>query len=438
MIWLFNLVYLCLFAAYSPWLAYRYFFQNKSRLGWGQKLLGLVPELEPTSEPRVWIHAVSVGEVNLLTPLIRKLKERQPNIQIAISTSTETGFDLANRIHGAHPVFFCPLDFSWAIRNTIRRIRPDVLLLSELELWPNLISVSHSLGVKVAIANARLSESSFRGYQRVGFLLKPVLAKVSFVGTQTDAYAQRFRQLGCQPDRVVVTGSVKFDNAVFDRENAQTLRLTKLLSRNRKFVFVGGSTQFEEDLLLLTAYQQLSCKYPGIQLVLVPRHPERTERLCQELMSRKLDFVRRSQPTPEPTEPAGSRCPVMIVDVIGELGAWWGVADAGYVGGSMGTRGGQNMIEPAAYGIPVSFGPRTENFREVVRQLLGHDAAVVVRNQDELVRFMERGIDDVAWSEAIGAKARDLVISQQGATDLTATELLRRLELGAENKRQAA
>lgn len=418
MSWLLNIIYSLCLLAISPWLLWRYLFQSKSRRGWSHKLLGRVPT-RSHGVRCIWIHAVSVGEVNLLQPLITGLLDDDPATEIVISTSTETGFDLANNKYPQHSVFFCPMDFSWSVRETLRRIRPDLLILTELELWPNLILNTRAVGAKVMIANARLSESSYRGYRLVNFLIGPVLKSVNLIAAQNDKYANRFKMLGCENESVSTTGSIKFDNACFDRNTSGSTDLAKLLPAIRSFVFLAGSTQFEEDVLAVETYQHLVEEHPGLQLILVPRHPDRSARLARYLDDRKLHHVLRSNGQAQNTRGDGLRNPILIVDVIGELGAWWGTADVAYVGGSMGSRGGQNMIEPAAFGIPVSFGPHTENFRHIVQQLLDANAAVVVSDQKELEAFVSRALNDRKWAQIMGEKARQLVSEQQGATRRT-------------------
>ena len=433
---LLNIIYGVCLIAMTPWLLWRKLFQNKSRRGWSHKLLGRVPRRQGNAAC-IWIHAVSVGEVNLLKPLIEQLNRVDPNIEVVISTSTETGFDLAQNKYPAQTVFFCPMDFSWAIRQTLKRIRPDLLVLTELELWPNLIMNARSYGAQVMVANARLSESSFQGYRRFQFLLGPVLKSINLIATQNEEYAERFRQLGCTDKQIVTTGNIKFDNAKLDRNHSRTNQLASLLPAGRRFVTVGGSTQFEEDVLLIQTFQKLVAEIPEFQLILVPRHPDRAERISRFINQQGLSFALRSE-TNGPLEKTDGINPILIIDVIGELGDWWGVADAAYVGGSMGTRGGQNMIEPSAFGIPVSFGPRTANFRNVVKQLLDREAAVVVCDQNEIESFVRRAYVDAAWSTSIGDRARQLVLSQQGATERTLDCLLAMVKPALADRRRAA
>lgn len=383
---------------------------------------------QPASEhvPIIWMHAVSVGEVNLLESIIDALPA---NFSFAISTTTETGYDLAIQKYGKHQVFFCPFDFSWAVRRTIETVQPSAIVLAELEIWPNLISIADELGIPVIVANGRLSDKSLRGYRRFAWITRRCFERLSFVGAQSETYANRFIQLGCPEGRVSVTGSVKFDGAKTDRNNAITQQLVAAAGfRDQDVVFVAGSTQLEEDRMVADVYLKLKPNFPELRVVLVPRHPERCGQLASELAELGIEFSMRSQQIAVDTGDAAVAAPIdfLLVDVIGELGAWWGRADVGYVGGSMGSREGQNMIEPAAFGVPVSFGPRTRNFREVVEQLLAAEAAVVVHCPSDLSRFVREAFENRSAMEAMGGRAREIVIANRGASKRTA-EIIERM-----------
>lgn len=412
--------------------------QGKNRRGWRQKLFGLSPRDGRLTErwqqrpgqgrgdaaPRFWMHAVSVGEVNLLVPLATELQSRFPNALLAISTSTETGFDLAVAKFESWPdaiVFYCPFDFSFAVRRTLKTLSPDCFILAELELWPNMISVAGQQSVPVVVANGRLSEKSLRGYRRFGWLTGSCFRGLSLVAAQNEIYAQRFIELGCAQERVQVTGSIKFDGAPTDRNHPTTQKLSREAGiASEDFVVVAGSTQLEEDLIIAKVLQRLKPDYPALRWVLVPRHPQRVPKLVAELRELGVSFSLRSEMEGRlATAERAIERDVLIVDVIGELGFWWGRADVGYVGGSMGPREGQNMIEPAAYGVPVCFGPRTKNFRDVVEQLLAEDAAEVVRDETELENFFRMALETPAVAAAMGQRARGVVLRNLGATEQT-------------------
>jgi 3-deoxy-D-manno-octulosonic-acid transferase len=419
MAYLLNLTYLLLILLAAPWLAYAAVRKGKYRDGWGAKLLGRVPR-RAGSGPGIWLHAVSVGEVNLLRPILAALGRDHPTWECVISTTTRAGYALARKQYAGYQVFYCPLDFSWAVRQAMRRVRPDLLVLAELELWPNLIHAARRQGAKVAVVNGRLSERSYRGYRWIRPVARRILEQIDLIAVQNEAYADRFRALGASAAAVHVTGSIKFDGAQTDRNNPQTERLHQLWPVGAgDFVFLAGSTQEPEEQMAIEAFREILRLRDNARLILVPRHPERFDDVAALLDRCGLPWRRRSQLTHLAAAPER----ILLVDVVGELGAWWGLATAGFVGGSMGRRGGQNMIEPAAYGVAVSFGPNTWNFRDIVQSLLADHAAVVVLDQQELTAFLRRCVECPDDARELGRRARDWVVRQQGAAARTMEHL---------------
>jgi 3-deoxy-D-manno-octulosonic-acid transferase len=311
----------------------------------------------------------------------------------------------------------------------MRRIRPDLLVLAETELWPNLIRAARKAGAKVAIVNGRLSEHSFRGYCRIRPVVAWLLRQIDLIAVQDDAYAERFRRLGAQPETVAVTGSMKYDGAQTDRNNPATERLRRLAGFGADdIVFLAGSTQETEEAAALAAFIALKDSWPQLRLVLVPRHPDRFDSVARLLDDSGLPWQRRTAlKDGDPAfggEGSGSPSRVLLVDTVGELGAWWGTAHIAFVGGSFGSRGGQNMIEPAAYGAAVCFGPNTWNFRDIVAAMLDRQAAAVVRTPEGLTEFVRRCLVEPDLASLLGARARALVLGQLGATERTMDRLI--------------
>jgi 3-deoxy-D-manno-octulosonic-acid transferase len=409
-------VYLIVLVAASPYLVVQAIRKGKYREGFAEKLLGLVPR-RAGSRKCVWLHAVSVGEVNLLAPLLARIAREKPEWECVLSTTTMTGMALARKKYAGLTAFYCPLDFSWAVRTAMRRVRPDLLVLAELELWPNLIRAAREVGSRVAIINGRLSEHSFRGYRRIRPFLARVLAEIDVVAVQDETYAARFRELGARPASVRVTGSMKYDGAQTDRQNLATQRLRQLAGLSAEdVVFLAGSTQEPEEAMALNVFRELTRGWPHLRLVLVPRHPDRFEAVARLLEQSGLAWQRR---TKLGDRGGHRRSQILLVDVVGELGAWWGTSQIAFVGGSMGNRGGQNMIEPAAYGAAVSFGPNTWNFRDVVTTMLDRQAAIVVHGEQDLAAFVRRVLEDPEFAAALGQRAQALVAEQLGATERT-------------------
>ncbi len=428
---LLNLIYATLLAACAPLLLFRSMTTGKYREGWGEKFLGRAPH-RIGDGPCVWFHAVSVGEVLLLKPILQELARRRPGWEAVISTSTRTGLAMARRSYPDLVTFYAPLDFSWSARRAVSRIRPTVLALVELELWPNLVQAAKESGARVAIVNGRLSHRSHRGYRRLRGPLGPTLRRLDTVAAQNVEYADRFIDLGVPRNRVRITGSVKFDGLESDRSNPKTVALRKALGLSpAELIFVAGSTMEGEEAAALAAYRKARASHPQLRLVLVPRHAERFEQVAMWLESQGERVVRRSDGN-APTLPRGPRQapPVILVDTLGELASVWGLADVAFVGGSLKPgRGGQNMMEPAAFGAALLFGPHTSNFREVVEQLLTLDAARVVVDADDLARALLADLDDPESAAARGASARDYVLAQEGASGRTFVEIDRLVDL---------
>jgi 3-deoxy-D-manno-octulosonic-acid transferase len=438
--YLLNLVYLLLILLSLPWLVWQSVRKGKYREGYAAKFLGLVPRRADSKKKCLWLHAVSVGEVNLLAPLLKAIEQERPDWECVISTTTTTGMALAKKKYTRQTVFYCPLDFSWAVAAAMRRVRPDVLVLAELELWPNLIRAARRRGAKVAVINGRLGEKSFRGYRRIRPLVARVLQQIDVIAAQDETCAERFLALGARPETVHVTGSMKYDGAQTDRNNPATKRLAALagfkgdspifvdtkigtVPSSNDIVLLAGSTQEPEEAMALETFRDLSTQYPRLRLIIVPRHPDRFDTVAKLLDTSGIPWQRRTalDPNHQITKSPNLQIPprILLVDVVGELGAWWGTAQIAYVGGSMGSRGGQNMIEPAAYGAAVSFGPNTWNFRDIVAAVLKHDAAVVVNDGREFTQFVRRCFEDPPFAAALGSRAQSFVQSQLGATQRT-------------------
>jgi 3-deoxy-D-manno-octulosonic-acid transferase len=409
-----NLVYVLALACASPWLLWQAIRKGKYRSGGAEKLLGQVP-LRSGHRPCLWIHAVSVGEVALADVIVKEISRRWPQLEVVISATSRTGYELAQARFRDRTVTYAPLDFSWAVKRALDRIRPDMLMLVELEMWPNLIWSAQQREIPVTIANGRLSAASHRGYRRLRPLVASLLRDVRLITAANRDYADRFVDLGANRQNVVAVGSIKFDGAETDRQNERTCELARIAGvGSDDIVFVAGSTQSPEEMMALATFQELAPRFPNLRLIIVPRHPERFDEVAAQLDSAGIRWQRRTRLA---SSPADER--VLLVDTVGELSAWWGLADIAFVGGSMGSRGGQNMIEPAAYGAAVCFGPNTRNFREVTRLLKDRDAARVVGSADELTSLVRRLLEEPEMRREMGQRARSLVRENRGALTQT-------------------
>ena len=441
--WGLNLVYCGLLLLCSPVILFRAIWHGKYRQGWREKFLGR-GEPRTSTNPAIWLHAVSVGEVLILRTLLPALREQLPGCEIWISTTTHTGHAVACEKYPDCRVMYFPFDFTWAVRAALDRVRPSLIVLVELELWPNFIREAAARSIPLVLINGRMSERSFRGYRRIRGLMGGLLRGFAAIAVQSEEYRRRLEELGAPVDRLVVTGSTKYDGLETDRRNARTLEIgagfglrgsgeqtpTSVSFGPRgpnyngvacETVFMAGSTQAPEESYAIDTYLTLRKRNPGLRLVLVPRHQERFGEVASLVESRGLPLLRRSDIKAGQVGSGASEGepPVLLVDTLGELGTAWGLADIAFVGGSLTQRGGQNMIEPAAFAAAVLFGPNTQNFRQVVELLLSEQAARVVRTPEELTQAVGEFLADPALARQLGETAQRLVQQQQGATSRT-------------------
>lgn len=415
MAYLLNALYLAALVLLSPWLGYKALTTGKYRRGLLSKFFGNAPR-RTDSASCAWFHGVSVGEVYLLRQVVSRFQAHHPDWECVISTTTDTGFAEARKSFPDRAVFYWPLDFTWAVRRALRRVNPSIVILAESELWPNFIAAARQRGVPVALINARVSPRSLKRYARLKSIMQPLLMRIDVIAAQTPEYAEALRSLGAAPERVHVTGSVKFDGVHMDRYHPAVRALHLHLDvADDDLILVAGSTQAPEEAIILEAFKKLKARYAGLRLFLVPRQRERFNEVAGLLERSGQPFVRRSAMTE-----SVDRSAVVLVDTIGELAHLWGLAHVAYVGGSLdGRRGGQNMIEPAAYGAAVVFGPHVWNFADAARRLVDCGGAVQIADAAGLERALDELLGDAARRARHGQAARQFVLQQQGATERT-------------------
>lgn len=411
-----DLAYLTALVTASPWLAYRAVARGRYRRGLGTRFFGGA-KLPAAKKPRAWFHGVSVGEVHMLRQVIAGFRERNPDWECVVSSSTDTGLDEARRCFPKLPVIVWPLDFTWAVKRALRAVQPKLLVLAEGELWPNMLRACKSRNIPIAVVNGRFSPRSARRYRRFGAFARPMLHSVSLFAVQTERYAATLRSLGVPSSQIAVTGSVKYDGLDGDRNNPQTADLGVLFGVDgTDLILVAGSTQTPEERHVLDIYRRLKPRFPKLRLILVPRQRDRFNAVAKMVQDAGVPIVRRSGLQ----SPVVSKNAVILVDSFGELSAVWGLADVAFVGGSLdGKRGGQNMLEPASYGAAVVFGPHVWNFRDAAARLVEVGGAVQVNDAAGLENAITVLCGNVPQRRALGAAARKFVLSQQGATERT-------------------
>jgi 3-deoxy-D-manno-octulosonic-acid transferase len=382
-----------------------------------------------TNRRVLWLHAVSVGEVNLCTQIIQELEPRVPNHKIVVSTTTSTGMAELQRHLPSHvSKIYYPIDRRRHVQRAMGVIHPEAVVLVEAEIWPNFLWSLQRRGKPVFLVNARISDRSFRGYRRLGFLFRPLFASFTAVSAQNDADAVRLRELGCRPEAIHVVGSLKFDAAQLqERRLIDVPRMLQQLGVPEDAqVVVGGSTHAGEEAILARIVRSLRRSHPKLFLVVVPRHHERGREVGDAVESAGLSFVYRTDLTGDTGRDPGS-VSCLVVNTTGELRYFYEVATVVFVGKSLTARGGQNPIEPAAMGKPVVFGPHMDNFPQVVPQFLAADAAVQVADEGALERALDGLLSDPARCRALGESAKDVVARNRGSIARTVDLIVRHL-----------
>ena len=383
-----------------------------------------------TNRHRLWMHAVSVGEVNVSTQLIQAMETRLPNLKIIISTTTTTAMEgLQSKLPSHVSKIYYPIDRRAWVARALGTIRPEAIVLVEAEIWPNFLWRANQMQVPVFLINARLSQKSYRGYKRFGFLFRPLFASFTGVGAQNEEDAVKLRTLGCRPEAIQIVGNLKFDAAPLEEKRPLDVRamLRQLGVATDVRVIVGGSTHAGEEAILAEHFTQLRRKFPDLFLVLVPRHMERSREIGRLLEGRGIKFAYRSEITAR-TQYRPSEIECLIVNTTGELKYFYELATVAFIGKSLTAKGGQNPIEPAALGKPTVFGPNMQNFADVVRCFLAKDAAVQVRNASELESAFVELLFDASRREQLSRNALEVVRENQGAVYRTLDMIAKHLE----------
>lgn len=374
----------------------------------GERFAAGLPEFQPGG---IWVHAVSVGESIAAAPMIRELRARYPQLPITVTCMTPTGSERIRALFG-DTVQHCylPYDLPWAASRFLRRLQPRLAVVMETELWPNHIHQCARRGIPVALANARLSERSARGYARFARLTAPMLAELSLIAAQTEAEAERFRRLGARAAAVTVTGSIKFDLSVDPALLQQAEALRQAWSASARPIWIGASTHTGEDEILLAAHRQLLVTHPNALLILVPRHPERFGSVYELCRKQGFATVRRSL-----AEPPQSGTQVVLGDTMGELLFLYALADVAFVGGSLVPTGGHNLLEPAALGKPVLTGPHVFNFLDIAAQLRDAGALKEIDSAPGLAEAVEALWEDGARAAQVRDAGYRVLKNNQGA-----------------------
>jgi 3-deoxy-D-manno-octulosonic-acid transferase len=408
-----RIIYSVIFYLALPLILVRLLIRSIKLPAYRQRLserfaLNSVPQRYVQGKLTLWIHAVSVGETVAAGPLVAELQSRYPQSQILVTSMTPTGSDRVVSLFGESVIHsYIPYDLPAACKRFIDKYQPSLLILMETELWPNLIHSCATRNVKLILANARLSEKSAAGYGRFASFSKTLLQNIDSIAAQATPDAERFISLGVDPNRIEVTGSLKF---ISDVEKPKLPAYFTALAASGRPILIAASTRDGEEEKIFTAFQHCLIENPELLLLLVPRHPERFAKIARLSESRGFVSMRRSEEAPieETTQ-------VLIGDSMGEMLEYYSVATIAFVGGSLVNTGCQNVLEPAALGLPVVVGPSQFNFATICKQLEQAGALKTVQDENELARFLTQLLADKSAGQVMGENGRKLIMENQNA-----------------------
>ncbi len=380
------------------------------RSRWGERF-GFLPELE-ISRPVIWLHAVSVGEVEASTALINRLLRQYPQYQIIITTVTPTGAQTVQRHFASNVIhLYLPYDLPFSIRRFLWQLKPVLCVIMETELWPNLYYYCHKNQIPLVIANARMSLHSLNGYKKFAGLMRTTLSCVTRIIVQSKLDADRFISLGCDPDALSIASNLKYDIEMPSDmyEKAQSLR--KELFPNQP-VWIAASTHDNEESLVLEAYEMILAKYSDCILILAPRHPQRFDKVAELCIKQGFNTVRKST-----NVACDDTTQIFLLDTLGELQLYYGCADVAFVGGSLVPAGGHNMLEPAAIGVPIISGVHVDNFQEISQLLQQAGAILFIRDTSELAGKVTLLLSDAKLRARMAKRGKTLIGENRGSTD---------------------
>ena len=420
--WLANIGYILAGLIFLPFAIYRMVREGRYLRGWKNRF-GFVP-MRFGERPGIWVHAVSMGEINAAKPLVDRLKQQLPFHEIFISTNTDTGYDRAVTLFGQDNVFFSPFDFSFCISKAFSRMRPSLIILMELEVWPNMVSIANSQNIPVVVVNGRITERSMRRYKIITPIVRKIFNQLIFVLAQDETYRNRFIELGVSENKIDITGSLKWDGAAICDTVPSQEELARALGidTTRELLVAGSTGDDVEEEAVIRAYQQLRGRYSRLQLAIIPRKPERFDHVARLITSRGFYAARRSE-FPDGSAPPGkfaaSRPIIFLGDTMGELRKFYGLATIVFVGRTLVPMGGSDVMEAAAVAKPVIVGPHVQNFTDAVEKLFTAGAAAKVEKPERLAGVIDQILSDKTKLTQMASAAREVVRSNQGATKKT-------------------
>jgi 3-deoxy-D-manno-octulosonic-acid transferase len=391
--------------------------------GWGERF-GKIKRKKP-GQKCIWLHAVSVGEVNASKTVVKEFEDKFSDFEVVISTTTDTGFARATALFGdKHTVVYFPFDLSLIMRRAFGYIQPAICLLMELEVWPNFVETARRLNVPVVVVNGRISDKSFGRYKMIRPIARSIFRKVTVILAQSEQYAERFVEIGAEADKVIVTGSLKYDTAQITDKIKGAYALAAKLGIDDERLWVVGATGPGEEKIILDVFGKLkeSKELSDLRLVIVPRKPERFDEAARLISEAGFDFVRYSG-VKDSNVPDESKAAVILGDTMGDLRKFYSLATLIFVGRSLVPMGGSDMAEAVALGKCTIFGTHAFNFKQTVDVLLAEEGAIMVKDEQELLETMQKCLGEPDFARQIGRNGREVIRKNQGATSKTIEQI---------------
>lgn len=413
---LYDLIFLLFSVFYLPY----YLIKRKINKEFTQRLGFFSGEfIQRLGESKnIWIHGVSVGEIQVANILGAELKNKFKDTKILYSTTTKTGFGVAKKFLTLQDyIILFPLDFSLIVKKIINKINPLIFVSIESEIWPNLIYHLNKKNIPIIVVNGRISSPSFKRYRIARYFIKPVLSKIDYFYMQSNEYALRIKSLGISDSKVGVSGNIKFDQ--FSKKEESKIEKQDLRLFNEAQLFVAGSTHPPEEEFIIQVYKKLFRKFPSLRLLIAPRHIERVAEIEKLVARFGFKSIRISQITSSESRIPNPESPIYILDIMGKLRDIYSLAQVVFVGGSLVTKGGHNIIEPAIFKKPIIFGPYTFNFQDITEMFIENKAAILVKDKDELCFFLNYILENPKEGVLLGERAYKLVNRNRGATSKT-------------------
>lgn len=416
---LYNVLQLTFIFIFLPFILLKIAFTPKYRQRALSRLGLHLPSMDAVDDsgPRIWIHALSVGEVMSSAALVREMRRRFPDWVIIYSTSTATGAGIARQKLGDtvdHLITY-PLDLFWSVRQVVKSVRPDLFVLIETDLWPNMLGALSRRGTPIILLNGRISESSFSYYKRFSLFFCPIFSLIDKFAMQSRADEERMLQLGIIPQKIHSIGNLKFDQegVQIAEKEIKDLRRTLHIPPESN-IFIAGSTHAGEEEIILSAYGNLIFTYPDLFLLLAPRNPGRADEVKRLVQSAGFDTYKRTE---LPALPESNKVQVVVLDTLGELSKLYALATVAFVGGTLVPERGHNVLEVAAHARPALFGPHIEDFKEAATALIKRGGGYMVNNEDELVAALRLILADSSQAQKAGERAFQVIEENRGAVE---------------------